>query len=596
MTGSLNTGITVPPMPRNERAAAYGLDALPATFGEGFGAQFDDQMVRNPTASIGRMFDRAQYFPSTDEFGNEMPARTPSKMLTAQEANDAYGVPGHLKFDADTPEPIAQELKTLKVKELERQDTMRRAQAGIGTALTAGLVASVLDPLNVASAFIPVVGEARYAALVARLGVTGARATRGAIEGAVGAAIVEPFTLAAASYEQADYDAADSLASIAFGTALGSGLHVAGGVVKDRFVGAIDNLPLADREALLRSSVAQVAEGRPVDVGDLLRQRLYGNAGDPLEKVFDDFIQPELRTLRAAEAATPERMGPDAAAFALKKQVDAVGKQADTAEANLARLMDEQKAIAEASNQPLVDALAETKTLAAEARKELADAKINLERASRRANTLRDSGVGDADPKLVRALEQEEAATARFAAADEAAKAVETKAATLKTELDNFKANEAKRVGDQRAALDPQIERAKAEAELQKQNLQDVLTTADAEREGRLIEFRSQLDQARAQATESLRQKLAEAAAGPRIKLEPEGERFLADIERRFAEVQAKPEAIADELKNVEAEVAELDRLLPADSEAKATTPAMQEANTYAKGWEEAVACRIRKA
>lgn len=598
MTDAFNTGITVPPLPRNERAMAYGLDALPATFAEGFGAQFSDQMSLNPTAAISRMLDRAQYFPSTDEFGFESPARTPSRILTAQEANDQYGIPGRLKFDADTPEPIAQELKALKTREIERQDTMRRAQAGVGTALTAGLVASVIDPLNIASAFIPVVGEARYAAMVARFGVTGARAARGAIEGAVGAAIVEPFTLAAASYEQADYSAADSLASIAFGTALGSGLHVAGGAIKDRFVAAVDNLPAADKETLLRSAVSQVAEGRPVEVNEFLRQRLLGNVGEPLEKVFDEFLPPELRTLRTAEAAaTPaERMGPDATPFVLKKQVEAVGRQVDTAEARLAQLTDQRKALVEDVNQPLVDALAETKTVAAQARKELDDARTNLDRARRRANTLRDAGLSDTDPKLVRALQQEEDAAARFSAANEASKGAEAKAERIKTELANFKANETKRVAGQRAALDTQIERAKAERDAQKQNLQDVLTAADAEREGRLLEFRSQLDAAREQAATALRQKLVELSAGPRVRLDPEESAFLADVDRRAAEVKERPGAVADELKTVEAEVAELDRLLPADSEAKATTPAMQEANVYAKAWEEAVACRIRKA
>lgn len=277
----------------NERAAALGLDIMPASFGEGFGAAFDDAMVRNPTATLGRMLRRQQFSPSTDEFGNEMPARTPSRMLTAREANDQYGIEGHLKFDADIPEPIAQELKGLKQRELERQDAMRRAQSGIGTSLSAGLVASLLDPLNVASAFVPVVGQARYAALAARYGTTGARAIVGGVEGAVGAALLEPIVLMGARAEQAEYDAMDSLASIAFGTILGSGLHMVGGAALDRIAARrqasvierqIDDLPRADQEALARTAVAQMVEGRPVDVGPVV-----------------DAVRP-----RQVEAATPE--------------------------------------------------------------------------------------------------------------------------------------------------------------------------------------------------------------------------------------------------------------------------------------------------
>jgi hypothetical protein len=597
MTDMLNTGITVPPLPRNERATAYGLDILPASFAEGFGAQFDDQMTRNPTPSFLRGIERGKYYPITDEYGTTFEPTLPSKMLTAQEANDQYGIAGRLKFDADTPEAVAQELKALKVKEIERQETMRRAQAGLGTALTAGLAATILDPINIASAFIPVIGEARYAAMVARFGATGARAARGAAEGFVGAALVEPIVYVGARQEQADYDAADSLANLAFGTVLGAGLHVAGGAVKDRFfTGAVDNLPPADREALLRASVAQVAEGRPVEVGDILRSRLLGNVGESLDKVFDDLLPTELKTLKAAEAAAPERMGPDATAFALKKQIDAVGVQLDTANARLTQLQTTRDGIVENVNQPLEDAVAASRVTLAEARKDVDNAKAELERARKRANPLRDAGLPADDSKLVRALAAEETAAARFSAAQSVFDAADAKFATQKTELANFKANEAKRVGEQQAALDPQIERATAERDLQKQNLQDALTAADAEKEGRLLELRSQLELARAQATEALRAKLAEAMQGPTIRLEPEGAQFLSDIERRFSEVQARPDAIADELKTVEAEVKELDRLLPADSEAKATTPAMQEANVYAKAWEAAVACRVGKA
>jgi len=596
VTDPFNTGITVPPLPRNERATAYGLDILPASFGEGFAAQFEDAATRNPTPSALRAAERWKYYPVTDEYGTTFAPVLPSKILTAQEANDQYGIPGHLKFDADTPEPIAQELKTLKTKEIERQDTMRRAQSGIGTGLTAGLAATILDPLNVASAFIPVVGEARYAQMAARFGVVGARAARGAAEGAVGAALVEPFVYNAARQEQADYTSTDSLINLAFGGILGAGLHVGGGAIKDRYLGrAVDNLPVEDRDALLRSAVSQVAEGRPVEVGDLLRQRLLGNVGEPLEKVFDDFLPPELKTMKAAEAAAPERMGPDATAFALKKQVDAVGRQADAANARVTQLTEDRKALVETVNQPLVDAVAQSKAAALDARKEFVDAKAEMDRARRQANTLRDAGIGDADPKLVKALEKEKAAEARFVEAEKATKEADAKAELHKTELANFKANESKRIGDQRSAIDTQLERAKAEAAQQKQNLQDVLTAADAEKEGRMLELRSQLDAAREQAVVALRQKLAEAAAAPRVKMDPTEASFLADVDRRAAEVKERPGAVEDELKTVEAEVKELDRLLPADSEAKATTPAMQEANVYAKAWEEAVACRIRK-
>jgi len=105
--------------------------------------------------------------------------------------------------------------------------------------LAVGLGVSFFDPVNIVSGFIPVVGSARYSALLrARTtfaGRTAVRAGVGGIEGAVGAAVIEPIILSTARLEQADYDAADSLLNIAFGTALGGGLHSIGGAVSEAY-------------------------------------------------------------------------------------------------------------------------------------------------------------------------------------------------------------------------------------------------------------------------------------------------------------------------------------------------------------------------
>ena len=87
-----------------------------------------------------------------------------------------------------------------------------------------GLAVSMLDPINIGASFIPVFGQARFAALAARQGLRTARLTRGVVEGAVGAALVEPIVYSAAKRVQADYGAADSLLNIAFGSILGLSL------------------------------------------------------------------------------------------------------------------------------------------------------------------------------------------------------------------------------------------------------------------------------------------------------------------------------------------------------------------------------------
>ncbi|MCQ3033030.1 hypothetical protein NLO88_20470 [Pseudomonas syringae] len=65
------------------------------------------------------------------------------------------------------------------------------------------------------------------------LGRAGVRAGVGAVEGSVGAAILEPLPLLAASQDQTEYGLSDSLANIALGGILGGGLHSVGGAASD---------------------------------------------------------------------------------------------------------------------------------------------------------------------------------------------------------------------------------------------------------------------------------------------------------------------------------------------------------------------------
>lgn len=104
----------------------------------------------------------------------------------------------------------------------------------------AALATNIIDPVNIASAFIPVVGEAKVASILSRsaagsLARAGARVGIGAAEGAVGAALVEPLIYAGRTQLQDDYHMSDSLLNIAFGGALGGGLHVTAGHIADTF-------------------------------------------------------------------------------------------------------------------------------------------------------------------------------------------------------------------------------------------------------------------------------------------------------------------------------------------------------------------------
>lgn len=114
----------------------------------------------------------------------------------------------------------------------------------VGTPIRGGasVLAGLTDPLNVASAFIPVVREARVASMLARAGESGlssalARGAIGATEGLVGSALMEVPTYGLRTALQDDYTLTDSLLNMAFGTVAGGGLHAVGGAIGDHLSG-----------------------------------------------------------------------------------------------------------------------------------------------------------------------------------------------------------------------------------------------------------------------------------------------------------------------------------------------------------------------
>ncbi len=249
---------------------AMGTDRFIASTGEMLAATADETWTRNPTTSLYR-WGRRQLRGMSDD----------SRVLTADEASAEYGIDGRLTFEQDISETDAIELRDLKLAEMRRQNTLSRARGGAGQTVAGfgmGLLVSALDPLNIASAFIPVVGPARYARMLERaptkLGRAGVRAAVGATSGAVGAAMLEPIIYGVAQQEKADYDAYNSLTNLAFGTILGGGLHVAGGAVGDWQAGwrppgqvMAEAAGPEGRDAALRQAVAAVAEDRVPDDG-----------------------------------------------------------------------------------------------------------------------------------------------------------------------------------------------------------------------------------------------------------------------------------------------------------------------------------------
>lgn len=218
--------------------------------GDYLGAAAGDAWEGLPTVALGRLGEMAAL--STQATGTDVELdengtpvisheRRPMSILPTEEQAsiiDAYGLKGQIMPQLGYSRDMLDVVMERKKAELARQATREAAPgiyAPLGFATELGI--SLFDPINVASAFVPVVGEARVLSMLGRasgaLGRAGVRAGVGTVEGAVGAAMIEPVIALAQTQQQADYDMSDALGNIAFGAAFGAALHPAAGAVGD---------------------------------------------------------------------------------------------------------------------------------------------------------------------------------------------------------------------------------------------------------------------------------------------------------------------------------------------------------------------------
>lgn len=181
---------------------------------------FEESLLTTPESSVARMhqLDTANDAPISEDAFSKNYAQ--------------YG----LKYSSRMTQGEADIMLERKKRELRNQRIMSSAEGGamegIGS-FGASLAGQMVSPTNLLSSFIPVVGEARFAQWTTRMGMFRSRLLRGAAEGMVGQAVVEPFAIAAKTQEQADYDAMDSLYAIGMGTAMGAALHGTFGYYSD---------------------------------------------------------------------------------------------------------------------------------------------------------------------------------------------------------------------------------------------------------------------------------------------------------------------------------------------------------------------------
>ena len=225
--------------------------------------------------------------------------------MNRDDLNKEYGSLG-LTFKEDTREGVVNYLVERKKLELERSNIIARGPDGKlakSFFFLESLATGFVDPINIGASFVPVVGQVRFANMVARSGKNIARMKKGFVEGLVGNAAVEPLVYGVAKSEQADYDIYDSFTNIAVGGFIGSAAHVGFGRIGD-FLAEQRGKPniyqrLAaispdNQQALLKHSVGRVLKGEKVDTGNVIVEKT--RAGDDQLNKLDDQIK-EFKSL-----------------------------------------------------------------------------------------------------------------------------------------------------------------------------------------------------------------------------------------------------------------------------------------------------------
>jgi hypothetical protein len=306
---------------------------IPSLTSEVLTETFAQTFEENPVAAMTRAY----------QLGNDY--RTGEKISAdvARQRLAERGMESDIKIsDGGITQAALDTLMFRKGIERRRQEIYSQAEGGFaqGAArLGVGIATSLVDPVSVATAFIPVVGEARYLAWLGRaggvVGRTGVRAGVGAIEGVAGAALIEPIIAGSRRYEQADYGMADSLLNVSFGGLFGAGLHSVGGAISDgvrHYRGTepawrgLENL--TPDEAKLALNLRSEIE-RGMDVRDI--GRVTDGWTPEMRKAVEPDV-PKARAVTPAEAAH-QALPPITRELALKQAiVQAVtGEQVDVA-------------------------------------------------------------------------------------------------------------------------------------------------------------------------------------------------------------------------------------------------------------------------
>jgi hypothetical protein len=278
-------GLNLEQFETSKEQIGSALGNVKTTYWEAQGANIASSWDYNPTSSLFRLAEQTEAYNESNVY------------LNKDELNKQYADLG-LFFEEDTREGVVNYLVNRKQIEQERASVVSRGpQNTYGTFFLASLATNFADPINIGAAFVPVVGQTRFANMVARSGKNVARLQRGFIEGFVGNAAVEPIVYGVARSEQSDYDQYDAFFNIAAGGILGSSLHVGFGKIGDviaertgkpNIYQRLAAISPENQQELLRYSIGKTLRGEKVDTGDLINSKT--RIGDEQLNRIDDQI------------------------------------------------------------------------------------------------------------------------------------------------------------------------------------------------------------------------------------------------------------------------------------------------------------------
>jgi len=265
--------VFIPEIEFNQNRQNTYFDATKVGTLDVLGATLEETFYYNPTNAVDRFLQM--------QFGE---GRTGNILSPEQYKTSEYFREGLEAPEEGIKEGYAQLLAQNYDKRAAITQTLSRSKGGFGLGAAqfgTMLLGSVLDPINVASAFIPVFPAARYAHLVKNLGLTKARAVRGVVEGSVGATLVEPIVLGQAALEQDEnYNLLDSFLNVTIGGVLGGGLHVGFGKLSD----TIERRSQKTKEQAVLTAIKQTLTDQEVNVTPIIKADLEKTFEKNLEK------------------------------------------------------------------------------------------------------------------------------------------------------------------------------------------------------------------------------------------------------------------------------------------------------------------------